>query len=117
MRHVKYEYGADAADGGNRSDCSHFVHDVLNQAGVAVPYITTSQMTGSPYFVPVPASQAEPGDIMVQGAHMGIYNGHLDSEGHPQGYQMGDHGARLAPFGPGGWFANGSRLTFYRVTT
>jgi cell wall-associated NlpC family hydrolase len=112
-RGVTYSSGGDASDGGSTSDCSHFVNDVLQQAGVDVPYTTTAGMANSPNFQEVEEADARPGDVIVQGNHMGIYTG-TDPEGVVQGVQMGNHGAQTAPWGPGGWFSNAGDLRFYR---
>ena len=63
---VTYQEGADASQGGTKSDCSHFVGDVLRQAGANYPasYNITVSPTGNPitaetsYFLPIPATQA-----------------------------------------------------------
>jgi hypothetical protein len=115
-RGVTYGYGDDASNNGATSDCNHFVHDVLQQAGIDVPPTATWQVADRPnFFDPVDASDARAGDIIVQGQHMGIYTGTADAQGHPQGIQMGDHGAQQAPWGPGGWFGAAGTIQFYRV--
>jgi hypothetical protein len=115
QRGVTYQMGGDASqDDGATSDCSHFVNDVLQRSGLDIPYTTTAGMADSPHFDEVPQAEARPGDVIVQGGHMGIYSGTTDSDGHPIGTQMGNHGAREAPWGPGGWFPSGGSIKFYR---
>lgn len=52
---------------------------------------------------------------MWQPGHLGIFSGKFDDLGRPLGYQMGTSGAKLAPWGRGGWFAGGSSLIYYRL--
>jgi|GEM_PF-5390146 len=111
-RDVTYQMGGDASAGGDTSDCSHFVHDVLQQAGINVPYTTTGDMAKSPNFTAIPPDQVRPGDVIVQGDHMGIYTKTVN--GIVNGMQMGDHGAQDAKWGSGGWFKNAGDLRFYR---
>lgn len=117
-RGVTYKLGADASHGGKKSDCTHFVRDVLQQAGLnnpVIPYTTTSQFSTSIYFQLVPTNQARAGDVMVQGIHAGIFTGAFDKKGRPLGAEMGDHGAvAFAPWGPGGWFRKPDTLKYYR---
>lgn len=124
---VIYESGGDASKGGLTSDCSHFVHDVLKQAGINVPYVTAQELKkypeiyigNSPYFIEIPKNEARAGDVMVQnatrGSHMGIYTGTSDEYGNPQGWQMGKNGADLGSWGTGNktWFPGGD-LKYYR---
>jgi cell wall-associated NlpC family hydrolase len=108
-RKVKYVMGGDASQGGTTSDCSHFVKDVLSSAGLKTPYTTTKAIEKSPYFYQIPPEQAQPGDIIVQSGHMGIYTGKFYTDkkyqGSPEAIQMGGKGARPAPWGPKGWFS------------
>jgi NlpC/P60 family len=113
-RGVTYQMGGDASSGGDTSDCSHFVHDVLQQSGVDTPYTTTAGMSSSANFTQVPAADAQAGDVLVQGGHMGVFTGQTDAQGRPMGTQMGNHGAQDGPFGPGGWFPSGNDLRYYR---
>jgi hypothetical protein len=117
-RGVIYKLGADASHGGKKSDCTHFVRDVLQQAGLGnplIPYTTTLQFPTSMYFQLVPDNQARAGDVMVQGAHAGIFIGIFDKKGRPLGAEMGNHGAAtFAPWGHGGWFQNPKTLKYYR---
>ena len=112
-KNVTYQMGGDASAGGDTSDCSHFVNDVLQRSGVDVPYTPTADMADSPYFQEVSQSDARPGDVIVQGEHMGIYTG-TDANGAVRGVQMGNHGAQSAPWGEGGWFKDAGDMTFYR---
>jgi cell wall-associated NlpC family hydrolase len=113
-RGVGYAMGGNASAGGETSDCSHFVHDVLQRAGVDVPYTTTGEIGTSPHFEKVPAGEERAGDVIVQGGHMGVYSGEKDANGHPIGTQMGDHGTKEAPWGPGGWFGHPDDTRYYR---
>ena len=114
-RGVKYARGGDASGGGTTADCSHYVNDVLRQAGINAPYVTTATIASSPGFVQVTADDVRAGDVIVQGDHMGIYSGEDDAKGHPLGYQMGvKSGASEATWGPGGrWFPDATP-TYYR---
>jgi RHS repeat-associated protein len=101
--------------GSNEEDCSHFCSTAGHAGGLEhIPYHTTAQLADSKYYRPVPGSEARAGDIMWQPGHMGVYLGRSDDRGRPLGAQMGNRGARIAPFGPNGWFAGGSDLTYYR---
>jgi cell wall-associated NlpC family hydrolase len=113
-RGVSYQMGGNASGGGEASDCSHFVNDALQRSGVDVPYVNTAEIATSGHFAEVPANEAHAGDVVVQGAHMGVFTGGGDADGHPIGVQMGNHGAQAAPWGPGGWFSNGGDIRFYR---
>jgi hypothetical protein len=113
-RQVTYQAGGDAADGGGTSDCSHFVSDVLNQAGLDVPHTATRDIADSEYFDEVPASEARAGDVIVQGSHMGIYSGGNDLAGHPIGTPVGNHAGAVTPWVLGGWFANQGDVRFFR---
>jgi hypothetical protein len=110
VTYADYTKGEDPTAEGN-SDCSHFVASALNQSGIEVPYTTTAQMPTSPYYQTV--TQPTPGDVIVQGGHMGIFT-RFDSAGRPLGLQMGTHGAQEGPFGPGGWFKDADQLAYYR---
>lgn len=113
-RGVTYQMGGDAAGGGDTSDCSHYVHDVYQQQGVDVPYETTSTISESSAYDEVPAADARAGDTIVQGGHMGIYNGNVDSQGRPEGWQMGSSGPKLGKWGPNGWFNQDQTPKYYR---
>ncbi len=110
-RDITWVDGADASKGGRTSDCSHFVHDVLTQAGCGVPYESTFSIGRSPYFELIRREQPRRGDVIVQGDHMGIYVG--DEGGKPHAIQMGKHGARDVPWGGRGFPAG--RIRFYRL--
>lgn len=114
-RGVTYVYGADASGGGTTSDCSHFVADVLGQAGLSISYVTTTTISTSSSFQNVVAAKAQAGDVIVQGGHMGVYSGEVDAQKHPKGYQMGNSGAALGIWGPGGWFKKPEDLRYYRA--
>lgn len=109
---VEYQMGAQYSDENLKSDCSHFVHDVLVKSGYEIPYQSTSMMSGSKYYDKTDSPVA--GDVMVQGGHMGVYSGTEDDKGNPQGYQMGNSGAKLGSWGPKGWFNKDKDLIYYR---
>ncbi len=92
------------------ADCSHFVHDVYQSAGVDVPYTTSGGFADSPHFEPTTTPQ--PGDVIWQPGHVGIYMG-TNENGQPMGAQMGNSGAAIGPWGKGGWFEGGEQVTFY----
>jgi hypothetical protein len=60
-RGVTYSLGGSASDGGDTSDCSHFVNDVLTRAGLDVPYTTTAEMPTSEHFDEVGRRRHPPG--------------------------------------------------------
>jgi len=118
---------ASPPSGENTDDCSHFcstaLNNVLQNAGVdGTPYHSTMDFASSAHFVQVPEPRA--GDFMWQprssgpagSGHVGIYLGESDSRGRPLGAQMGSSGAKIAAFGPGGWFDGGSQIRYYRPT-
>ena len=112
LRNVTYLMGGDASQGGANSDCSHFVHDILSQTGIDLPYVTTHSIGGSPDYREVNQEDAFLGVIVVQGGHMGVYSG-TDASGNILGWQMGNHGAANGKWGVGGWFENAADLRFY----
>ena len=62
-----YQWGGESASG---MDCSHFVHHVYQEAGVAYPYTTTHgdwQQSGF-----TKTNQPQRGDIIMWNGHMGI---------------------------------------------
>lgn len=93
------------------ADCSSFVHDVLKASGHDVPDTTTDALATSKHFMPV--TNPQPGDVIWQPGHMGIYTG-TDAAGHPLGMQMGVHGPAEGKWGPGGWFDGGGETKYYR---
>lgn len=56
----------------NGADCSGFTQTVFAQFGVSLPRIASAQ---GGVGVAVPASQAQPGDLVCYGYHVGIYIG------------------------------------------
>lgn len=109
---VSYQMGGDYDAGGNKSDCSHYVNDVLEESGYKAPYVTTSQLaSGHPDYEEVTSPQ--PGDIILQGGHMGIYS-RTDADGNPWGYQMGNSGCKEGKWGPSGWFNTGQPTRYFR---
>jgi hypothetical protein len=59
-------------------DCSHLVHEVLNDAGLEYPYATSNDLyVGVPHFRRV--RRAQPGDLIVWRGHVGIV---VDSQNH-----------------------------------
>jgi hypothetical protein len=54
-----------------KPDCSHLVHQVLNDAGLTYPYATSSEIfAGIPQFRRV--RHAQPGDLIVWRGHVGL---------------------------------------------
>jgi hypothetical protein len=59
-------------------DCSHLVHEVLNDAGLEYPYATSNELyAGVPHFRRVRRGQA--GDLVVWRGHVGVV---VDSQNH-----------------------------------
>ena len=59
-----------------KPDCSHLVHQILNDAGLTYPYATSSELfAGIPQFRRV--RHAQPGDLIVWPGHVGLV---LDSK-------------------------------------
>jgi len=102
----------------NTDDCSHFCHTAYQNAGIDVSYHWTARFAESKEFVEVSADDARAGDVIYQprdgGGHVGILTGTTDKKGRIQAWQMGNSGARLGAWGPGGWFAGGDKAKFYR---
>ncbi len=104
VRRVAYKLGGDASQGGQTSDCSHFVRDVLTQSGVAPPGLTITARPG-PFTISKSSAfqkvtgPPQAGDIVVEQTgpnpqtdwHMGIYLGVNNAQGAPVGMQMGQH--------------------------
>lgn len=74
-----YVYGA---SGPNAFDCSGLVQYVYAQAGISLPRTSYAQGSAG---VHVSASEAQPGDIVYYGGHVGIYagNGMMIDAGNP----------------------------------
>lgn len=54
-----------------KPDCSHLVHQILNDAGLTYPYATSSELfSGIPQFRRV--RHAQPGDLIVWPGHVGL---------------------------------------------
>lgn len=98
------------------ADCNSYVNTVLNDAGIEMPPTATWELANNPNYERVDAEDAQPGDVIWQPGHMGIYSG-TDDDGDPYGYQMGHHGAQELQWGPqsdGGQFAGGDQAAYYR---
>lgn len=108
---VTYLQTRPAYPANKHADCSSFVHDVLTSSGHNVPDTTTGAIATSEHFVLV--TDPQPGDVIWQPGHMGIYTG-TDAAGHPLGMQMGVHGPAEGTWGPGGWFQGGNETRYYR---
>lgn len=115
-RGVKYigGPGSDAAKSGTNSDCSNYVHHVMQQSGVNVPYKTTKNIGDGKDYSEVPSGSERPGDVIVQGGHMGVIKETNDSRGRPKGNQMGEHGPAAVPFGPNGSINPHEPVKIYR---
>ena len=117
--HVVNIFGGGPSSTGEYSDCSHFVHDVLERAlGHSVPYVSTNEFASGhtpSWWVPIPKGQApQLGDLIVQGGHMAIFVG--EKNGAPMGAQLGSKaGPSTRAFGVKGYFAHPEDLRFYRV--
>lgn len=72
MQYVGYPYVYAAASPSTGFDCSGLVQYVYAQAGISLP--RTSYAQGSAGTI-VSASEAQPGDIVYYGYHVGIYAG------------------------------------------
>lgn len=59
------------------TDCSHFVHEIYQRAGLSYNFRPTDAMAEATEFEKVPDEEARPGDILLLRGHMGI----LDEEG------------------------------------
>ncbi len=120
----------------NTSDCSHFVHEALQQSGYTVPYVTTSSIGTSPAFTEViDIGQVQRGDIIVQypdggPAHMGIYTESLtwtDGEDYYKAVAMGGLNKKTGNYvneyrwseigGKGTAVSEGGTIKFYRPKT
>jgi cell wall-associated NlpC family hydrolase len=108
---VTYKKARPAYPANKHADCSSFVHDVLMSSGHEVDDVTTEAIGTSKDFTPV--THPQPGDVIWQPGHMGIYTG-TDSAGHPLGMQMGTLGPAEGRWGPGGWFKGGNETRYYR---
>lgn len=54
------------------TDCSHFVHDIMNRAGFEFPYTPTRSFECLRSFKSIPSTQALPGDLIMFSGHVGI---------------------------------------------
>ena len=56
----------------NETDCSHFVHEVYQRAGLPYNFRTTSELGKAEEFERLPEEAARPGDLMLFRGHVGI---------------------------------------------
>jgi len=107
--------------GSGTDDCTHFCHGVTSGLGLSdIPYHTSREFESSGHFTEVTTPRA--GDFVWQprstglpgSGHVGVFLGENDARGRPLMAQMGTSGARIAPFGPNGWFEGGSNVRYYR---
>jgi len=115
---VRNRFGGGVSSTNRYSDCSHVVHEMLEKGlGHPIPYGDTDAFAHGrtpSWMIPVPRSEAQPGDVIVQGGHMAIFVG--EKNGVPIGAQLGSKGGpSTAPFGLKGYFADPNDLRFYRV--
>ncbi len=54
------------------TDCSHFVHQIYQRAGLPFGYRPTRSMADIPEFDVLPEEDARPGDLMLFRGHVGI---------------------------------------------
>jgi hypothetical protein len=88
----------------NTADCNSYVHDVYGQAGIDLPATSTRDLDNNINYQPIDEDDAEPGDIILEPGHMGIYTGD-DEDGDPRGWQMGKSGAKELTWGENGDFS------------
>lgn len=70
-RGIPYVWGGKTAASG--FDCSGFIWQVLRDAGLTVPYRTSTALRA--WVRPVPAADARPGDLVFYPGHVGVYSG------------------------------------------
>jgi NlpC/P60 family protein len=96
---------------GRTTDCSHFVHDLYEQAGYSYPYASSRDLYwGVENFVRVRSPQ--PGDLIVWRGHVGIV---LDPREHSF-YSAVNSGRRTEYYNSEYWRARGA-ARFYRYLT
>lgn len=67
---VKYRKGA--RNLASATDCSHFVHEIYQRAGLPYGFRTSRELRDAPEFELLPESEALPGDLMLFRGHVGI---------------------------------------------
>lgn len=77
-----YVYGGKSLTGG--SDCSYLVYRILLDAGLHVPYRSSSALAAA--YRAVPANQARAGDLVWKLGHIGVYDGHGGVIDHGAGF-------------------------------
>jgi hypothetical protein len=93
------------------TDCSHFVHDLYEQAGYSYPYSSSRDLYfGAENFVRVRAPQ--PGDLIVWRGHVGIV---VDPREHSF-FSSVNSGPRREDYNSAYWRARGT-ARFYRYLT
>jgi NlpC/P60 family len=98
-------------DEGRTTDCSHFVHDLYEQAGYPYPYASSRDLYfGAGNFVRVRTPQ--PGDLIVWRGHVGIV---VDPREHSF-FSSVNSGPRTEYYNSAYWRARGT-ARFYRYLT
>jgi cell wall-associated NlpC family hydrolase len=92
-----------------KADCSNFVHQVYNEAGLPYEYATTKDFPNNKDFVEVDSPQA--GDVVVYERHMGIYNPENEANGNPVISSTSRRGVR---YGNDTWFEGIPRYFRYK---
>lgn len=82
-RNIPYLFGGATLRG---MDCSHFVWEVLKQAGYNVPYRNSFALKA--WTIPISKANARPGDLVFWPGHVGFYAGNN---------QTIDHGSGIGP--------------------
>lgn len=82
-KRIPYLFGGATLRG---MDCSHFVWEVLKEAGYNVPYRNSYALKA--WTIPITKAEAKPGDLVFWPGHVGFYAGNN---------QTIDHGSGIGP--------------------
>lgn len=96
--------------------CDEFVDRVLHDAGLNTPRTSTGSFNPTPagYVKLTDGMHSQPGDVIVQNGHMGIYVG--DENGAPMGASMASlAGTSVKAFKPKGYYDAPDDMRFYRA--